>query len=283
MTSSSSSSSVELRALCKKYDVSADACTPCLAGKKPAWACTPPEEGSNAIVVYADALDAGMRLPLHPFYAKLLRHYGLAPSQLVPNSWRRYMAAFVLLCDDAGVEPLLPGPRLQAVLEVHMFFFLRSSSTPWPCPVKWAQRPRKAAICRPKLTAEAMMAVVKKLLEAARDHAARHGEELRLLKETHAKELKSVNHTNSAKVRLLKETHAKELQAANAANSAEVTRLNKEHEAELRAVKIQCQRKITSLELDQERYVKALKDMKQKITSLLPDGGRAPQEPAKGQ
>jgi hypothetical protein len=49
-------------------------------------------------------LDAGMRVPLHPFYSKLLRHYGLAPSQLTPNSWR-FKAAFIVLCSDAGLMP----------------------------------------------------------------------------------------------------------------------------------------------------------------------------------
>ncbi|KAL6653151.1 hypothetical protein ACP70R_012076 [Stipagrostis hirtigluma subsp. patula] len=91
-----------LRRLCTKYGVPSVYTAVC-ANQCP---CKTPPEGSNAIGVYADALDAGMRLPLHDFYLKFLRHYGLAPSQLAPNAWR-YMAAFVLLCRDAGVEPLL--------------------------------------------------------------------------------------------------------------------------------------------------------------------------------
>ncbi|RLN34926.1 hypothetical protein C2845_PM03G32810 [Panicum miliaceum] len=60
---------------------------------KPVWcasnqgwtACTPPPPGSNAISLYTAALDAGLRFPLHDFYGKILRHYGLAPSQLAPE------------------------------------------------------------------------------------------------------------------------------------------------------------------------------------------------------
>ena len=59
------------------------------------------------ICVYAAAFEAGMRLPFHDLHAAVLRHYGLAPSQLMPNAWR-YLNAFVLLCEDAGVQPMLP-------------------------------------------------------------------------------------------------------------------------------------------------------------------------------
>ncbi|CAN6360808.1 unnamed protein product [Urochloa humidicola] len=91
-----------LRALCDRYHIPADY-TPLAAAD--GWAaCRAPPEGS--ICVYAEALEAGMRFPLHDFYASVLRHLGLAPTQLAPNAWR-YMAGFVLLCGDAGVEPML--------------------------------------------------------------------------------------------------------------------------------------------------------------------------------
>jgi hypothetical protein len=73
-------------------------------------ACTTPPAGSRTMCVYAAALDAGLRFPLHSFYARVLAHYGLAPSQLSPNAWS-YLAAFVLRCKEAGVEPMASAFR----------------------------------------------------------------------------------------------------------------------------------------------------------------------------
>ena len=142
---------------------------------------------SDALCVYCDALDAGLRFPLHDFYLKLLRHYRLAPSQLVPNAWK-YMAAFVLRCKDAGVEPLVSTFRYFFSLYAHRhnkddkptgwhhfqpcagrprlfsgtwptrhdwktrFFFLRSpEGMPWKCPVAWG-KPRMEDACTVELT-----------------------------------------------------------------------------------------------------------------------------------
>jgi len=99
-----------LVAQCSKHGVPSEL-TPFCAQHLGWRACTPPPVGSNKICVYSDALDAGLRFPLHDFYVKVLRHYKLAPSQLAPNSWS-YLAAFVLLCQDAGVEaPLVSAFR----------------------------------------------------------------------------------------------------------------------------------------------------------------------------
>ncbi|CAD6261350.1 unnamed protein product [Miscanthus lutarioriparius] len=91
-----------LVALCDKYGVPREL-EPVCAGK--IAACNRPTEGqgSNALCIYADALEAGLRFPMPVFYGKLLRHYDLAPSQLTPNAWA-YMAAFLQRCKDAGVE-----------------------------------------------------------------------------------------------------------------------------------------------------------------------------------
>ncbi|CAN6275201.1 unnamed protein product [Urochloa humidicola] len=96
-----------LRTLCAMHGV------PREYGYKPiftahlGWAaCTPPPPGSNAICVYAAALEADLRFPLHGFYVRVLRHLGIAPSQLMPNAWS-CLAAFVLRCEDAGVPPLV--------------------------------------------------------------------------------------------------------------------------------------------------------------------------------
>jgi hypothetical protein len=136
--------------------------------------CEAPPQGSNALCIYSDAVDAGLRFPLHDFYLKLLRHYRLAPTQLVPNAWK-YMAAFVLRCKDAGVEPLVSAFRYFFSLYAHYkhknqptgwhhfqpcagrprlfsgtlptrhdwktrFFFLKSpEGMPWKCPVAWGK------------------------------------------------------------------------------------------------------------------------------------------------
>ncbi|TVU43044.1 hypothetical protein EJB05_09480, partial [Eragrostis curvula] len=160
-------------------------------------ACAPPPEGF--VCVYTDALDAGMRVPLHGFHAALLRHYGLAPAQLAPNAWR-YVAAFVLLCQDAGVEPMLSvfqhffsicthkgdaagwhhfkpsnhagssrrlfSGKISKTMYAgwkNRFFFLKApQDAPWPCPVKWG-KPTRVAVRKPGLTAAASAAVEKLL------------------------------------------------------------------------------------------------------------------------
>ncbi|TVU13247.1 hypothetical protein EJB05_40783, partial [Eragrostis curvula] len=181
----------KLQALCKEYNVP-DVYTPYSAGEKPA--CTAED---NAISVYADAFEAGMRFPLHQFYVEVLRHYGIAPSQLAPNAWS-YMAFFVLICADAGVEPSLPvfqsflvlthngelyhfrpyssnnqPPLFRTGTPVYRpgwksrFFFLRPPGTmPWPCPVKWG-KPSRAAIRKPTLTTSERTAKQKLLDRAA--------------------------------------------------------------------------------------------------------------------
>ncbi|XP_022679425.1 uncharacterized protein LOC101778447 [Setaria italica] len=80
-------------------------------------ACDPPPQprgrgGAAAsavpICVHAQAFAAGMRLPLHPFVAGALAHYGIAPSQLAPNGWR-VLVAFAVLCHFRGAgAPSLP-------------------------------------------------------------------------------------------------------------------------------------------------------------------------------
>jgi hypothetical protein len=143
--------------------------------------------------VYVDALDAGLRLPLHPFFGTVLSHFGLAPGQLAPNGWRA-LAGFVVLSHFAGVAPSLsafryffslcpfPPHRLYTIrgkdaaglLFARMgankykgwkeeFFFL-SSAAPWPCPVEWGE-PYRSATFDPKLTVPEK-AVVEHLLRA---------------------------------------------------------------------------------------------------------------------
>ena len=40
------------------------------------------------ICFYEAAFSCGLRFPVHPFIMELLDHFGIAPRQLMPNSWR---------------------------------------------------------------------------------------------------------------------------------------------------------------------------------------------------
>lgn len=138
------------------------------------------------LCVCSAALEASLRFPLHDFYARVLRRYHLAPSQLTPNAWS-YLAAFVLRCDDAGVEPLVSVFRYFFTICAHRhegkptgwhhfqpyhdgsrrlftgalrsssgwrskFFFLeRPSDWKWNCQVKWG-KPRREDVRRVELT-----------------------------------------------------------------------------------------------------------------------------------
>ncbi|KAM0918532.1 hypothetical protein ACQ4PT_009035 [Festuca glaucescens] len=177
-----------LRDICKRYSIPDDF-APVLAGDLSS--CSPPPPGS--VCVYVDALDAGLRLPLHPFFGTVLSHFGLAPGQLAPNGWRA-LAGFVVLSHFAGVAPslavfryffsLCPFPPHQlytirgkdaaGLLFARMggnkyrgwkeeFFFL-SSAAPWPCPVEWGE-PYRSATFEPTLTVPEK-AVVEHLLRA---------------------------------------------------------------------------------------------------------------------
>jgi hypothetical protein len=177
-----------LDALCKKHQVPEEF-TPLPAGDR--RACSPPPPGT--VCVYAHALEAGMRVPLHPLFGEVLSHFGVAPSQMAPNGWRA-MAGFVVICHFAGVgTPSLAvfrhffslsalklkgwysfrGKDAAGLLFTGLphcikgwkegFFFLKSP-TSWPCPVKWGE-PSKSSTAEPVLTDEER-GVVAKLLRA---------------------------------------------------------------------------------------------------------------------
>uniref|UniRef100_A0ACD6A5K8 Uncharacterized protein n=1 Tax=Avena sativa TaxID=4498 RepID=A0ACD6A5K8_AVESA len=168
-----------LRSICKRYSVP-DGFAPILAGDLSACSLPPP----GSVCVHVDALDAGMRLPLHPFYGAVLSHFGIAPGQLAPNSWRA-LAGFVVLSHFAGEAPSLAVFRhffslatlgQKAQNKQYSFhsrdaagllfgrlngytkgrqeeFFFLSSSAPWPCPVEWGV-PSRSATFGPTLTGE---------------------------------------------------------------------------------------------------------------------------------
>ncbi|KAL6606732.1 hypothetical protein ACP70R_042385 [Stipagrostis hirtigluma subsp. patula] len=179
-----------LDALCRKHGVPEEFTA--LPPGDDRRACSPPPKG--AVCVYAHALEAGMRLPLHPFFCDVLGHFGVTPSQIAPNGWR-IMAAFLALSRSAGVaQPppvavfrhffaLVPfkfkgwycfrGKDTAGALFTGLphsikgwkegFFFLKSPA-PWPCPVQWGE-PTKSSTAEPVLTAEEKSMAAKLLRE----------------------------------------------------------------------------------------------------------------------
>ncbi|KAL2480241.1 Uncharacterized protein Adt_33207 [Abeliophyllum distichum] len=53
-----------------------------------------PIRGCTAL--HLNAFVSGMRLPLHPMFRRILRAYGLAPTQVVPNGWNQMVGGMYL-------------------------------------------------------------------------------------------------------------------------------------------------------------------------------------------
>ncbi|XP_044958930.1 uncharacterized protein LOC123410107 [Hordeum vulgare subsp. vulgare] len=180
-------------ALCEKYGVPGE------FTRRPAGelrACSVPPPG--AVCVYAHALEAGVRFPLHAFLRKALTHFRLAPGQLTPNGWL-VLVGFVVLCHEAGVRPSMTlfrhffslstwkngsgwyffrsrgrgaGPTLFTGLSCSKYesewkggFFFLTSPEQWPCPVSWGEPPSKRSVPDPVLTSQQKQSA-DKLLEA---------------------------------------------------------------------------------------------------------------------
>ncbi|RRT67064.1 hypothetical protein B296_00030774 [Ensete ventricosum] len=58
----------------------------------------------SEISISVDALEAGLRFPLHPTIVECLRRWRISPNQMAPNSWR-YLIAFLGECRGAGIVP----------------------------------------------------------------------------------------------------------------------------------------------------------------------------------
>ncbi|KAK3029677.1 hypothetical protein RJ639_039169 [Escallonia herrerae] len=70
-----------------------------------------PDENESAnmttldeIGVYWDMFINGFRVPLHPFFIRVLKVYGLAPDQFSPQAWR-FMSFFIYQCHKLGLNP----------------------------------------------------------------------------------------------------------------------------------------------------------------------------------
>ncbi|XP_040251313.1 uncharacterized protein [Aegilops tauschii subsp. strangulata] len=184
----------EVDVLCQKHGVPKDQYTARPAGDLRANSTPPP----GSICVYARALEAGLRFPLHGFFREALAHFGIAPAQLTPNGWR-VMEGFVALCRSAGVRPSLavflrffylsaidrkrkkgwyclgpmrdssslrftgmPGRGSKAIMGWRHDFFFLSSPEPWHCAVEWGA-PSKGSFRKPALTVEENESMVKLL------------------------------------------------------------------------------------------------------------------------
>ncbi|KAK2998668.1 hypothetical protein RJ639_024197 [Escallonia herrerae] len=58
----------------------------------------------DEIGVYWDMFINGFRVPLHPFFIRVLKVYGLAPGQFSPHAWR-FMSFFIYQCHKLGSNP----------------------------------------------------------------------------------------------------------------------------------------------------------------------------------
>ncbi|RZR80554.1 hypothetical protein BHM03_00006619 [Ensete ventricosum] len=54
--------------------------------------------------ISVDALEAGLRFPLHSLIEECLKWWRISPSQVAPNSWR-YLVMFLGECRGAGIIP----------------------------------------------------------------------------------------------------------------------------------------------------------------------------------
>ncbi|RWW02472.1 hypothetical protein GW17_00034421, partial [Ensete ventricosum] len=55
--------------------------------------------------ITVDAMEAGLRFPLHPLIEECLRWWRISPSQVAPNSWC-YLVVFLGECRGAGIIPI---------------------------------------------------------------------------------------------------------------------------------------------------------------------------------
>ena len=87
------------------------------------------------ICFYEAAFTYGLRLPVHPFIMELLGFFGIAPGQLMPNSWR-----IVVNCMEiwlAANEDMIKVSKL-----VHLYRLKESKEYGYYELVPWARRAR---------------------------------------------------------------------------------------------------------------------------------------------
>ncbi|XP_077242598.1 uncharacterized protein LOC143883123 [Tasmannia lanceolata] len=115
-----------------------------------------------------ESMRAGLRFPLHSFFAAVLQYYGLAPAQVAPNSWR-LLTGFLYLVHgrlersvslslfracahlkrhkEGGWIYISQRPELKIITGIpssihswkNRFFYVEDKevSEPWPVPLVW--------------------------------------------------------------------------------------------------------------------------------------------------
>ena len=74
------------------------------------------------VCFYESSFSCGLRFPVHPFLMELLDYFGIAPGQLMPNSWRivvSYMGIWLVAMDGdmLRIDELVYLYRLKASKE----------------------------------------------------------------------------------------------------------------------------------------------------------------------
>ncbi|RZR78220.1 hypothetical protein BHM03_00003496 [Ensete ventricosum] len=64
----------------------------------------PYSSDAPGMCITVDALEIGLRFPLHPLIKEYLRWWRISPGQVAPNSWR-YLVMFLGECRGAGIIP----------------------------------------------------------------------------------------------------------------------------------------------------------------------------------
>ena len=103
--------------------------------------CQPSEEDQachffpGEVCFYEAAFTCGLRLPVHPFVMELLGYFGIAPKQLMPNSWR-----IVINCMEIWLAA--NGDMIKVGELVHLYRLKGSKEYGYYKLVPWARRTR---------------------------------------------------------------------------------------------------------------------------------------------
>ena len=89
----------------------------------------------DEICFYEVAFSCGLRFPVHPFIMELLDHFGIAPGQLMPNSWR-----IVVNCMEIWLAAI--GDMIKVGELVHMYRLKESKEYGYYELVPWGRKTR---------------------------------------------------------------------------------------------------------------------------------------------
>ena len=89
----------------------------------------------SEICFYEAAFSCGLRFPVHPFIMELLDHFGIAPGQLMPNSWR-----IVVNCMEIWLAAI--GDMIKVSELVYMYCLKESKKYGYYELVPWGRKTR---------------------------------------------------------------------------------------------------------------------------------------------